>query len=86
MRIVFTLKIDRVLTNADVSRNGLFIGLWTQAEVSLGFIVGCSLSLPKLIQIKGHKFKKSVTKASASLTSYASRPNMSRRGETSGGK
>jgi hypothetical protein len=40
---------------ADVSHNGLFIGLWTEAEVALGFIVACSLSLPKLFQAKRNK-------------------------------
>jgi hypothetical protein len=52
MRIAYTVKIAPVISMADVSHNGLFIGLWTEAEVALGFIVACSLSLPKLIQAK----------------------------------
>ncbi len=78
MRIVFTLRIDEDLSKADVSENALFIGLWTHAETSLGFIVGCSLSLPKLIQTKGHKLRQSFSKA-ASFSS--SRSNLSPRAE-----
>ncbi|KAF2035617.1 hypothetical protein EK21DRAFT_96812 [Setomelanomma holmii] len=65
MRIAFTLKIAPVISQADVSHNGLFIGLWTEAEVSLGFIVACSLCLPKLIQAKGRRFLKALSYASA---------------------
>ena len=70
MRIVFTVKIAPVISEADVSHNGLFIGLWTEAEVSLGFIVACALSLPKLIQAKGSKLKRAMSKASSPFSSF----------------
>ncbi|KAH7125215.1 hypothetical protein B0J11DRAFT_433972 [Dendryphion nanum] len=66
MRIVFTTKIAPVYSQSDVSHNGLYIGLWTMAEVSLGFVVACSLSLPRLIQAKRKKF--------SSALSYISSP------------
>lgn len=65
MRIVFTVKIAPVISMADVSHNGLFIGIWTEAEVSLGFIVACALCLPKLIQAKGRKLKQALSVASS---------------------
>jgi hypothetical protein len=69
MRIVYTVKIAPVFGDSDVSHNGLFIGLWTMAEVSLGFIVACALCLPKLVQAKGGMVKRSVSKASSSFIS-----------------
>ncbi|KAF1928618.1 uncharacterized protein M421DRAFT_5081 [Didymella exigua CBS 183.55] len=57
MRIWFTLNISASLAEADVSWNGLFIGIWTALEVSLVFVVACTLCLPKLIQAKGKKFR-----------------------------
>ncbi|KAF2662147.1 hypothetical protein K491DRAFT_585708, partial [Lophiostoma macrostomum CBS 122681] len=58
MRIVYTTKIENIYTSADVSHNGLFIGLWTEAEVALGFVVACSLCLPRLIQAKRKNFSR----------------------------
>lgn len=69
MRIVFTTKIAPVISQADVSHNGLFIGLWTEAEVSLGFIVACSLCLPKLVQVKGRSLRNAISYASAPWSS-----------------
>lgn len=69
MRIAFTIKIAPVISIADVSHNGLFIGLWTEAEVSLGFIVACSLCLPKLIQAKGKRMRNALSYATWSTNS-----------------
>ena len=65
MRIWFTLAISAPITEADVSWNGLFIGIWTTLEVSLVFVVACTLCLPKLIQAKGKKFRVALSYASA---------------------
>lgn len=65
MRIWFTLNISAVIAEADVSWNGLFIGIWTTLEVSLVFVVACTLCLPKLIQAKGRKFRVALSYASA---------------------
>jgi hypothetical protein len=78
MRIVYTVKIAPVFGDSDVSHNGLFIGLWTMAEVSLCFIVACALCLPKLVQSKGGMVKRPVSKASSSFISRdAARSNVS---------
>ncbi|KAJ4357946.1 uncharacterized protein N0V89_002523 [Didymosphaeria variabile] len=81
MRIVFTVKIAPVITEADVSHNALFIGLWTETECTLGFVVACALCLPKLIQAKGKKLKRAMSKASSPFNSLRSGlSNMSRSG------
>jgi hypothetical protein len=81
MRIVFTVKIAPVITEADVSHNALFIGLWTETECTLGFVVACALCLPKLIQAKGRKLKRAMSKASSPFNSLRSgMSNMSRSG------
>src|SRR5690242_11304588 len=64
MRIWFTLNISGPISEADVSWNGLFIGIWTTLEVSLVFVVACTLCLPKLIQAKGRKFRVALSCAS----------------------
>lgn len=68
MRIWFTLNISADLAEADVSWNSLFIGIWTTLEVSLVFVVACTLSLPKLVQAKGKKFRVAWSCASASFS------------------
>ncbi|KAF3034055.1 hypothetical protein E8E12_002832 [Didymella heteroderae] len=65
MRIWFTLAISAPIAEADVSWNGLFIGIWTTLEVSLVFVVACTLCLPKLIQAKGKQFRVALSCASA---------------------
>ncbi|OAL47158.1 hypothetical protein IQ07DRAFT_634150 [Pyrenochaeta sp. DS3sAY3a] len=77
LRILFTMRIASVISEADVSHNGLFIGLWTEAEVSLGFIVACSLCLPKLIQVKGRKLRESFSWASAPFSALSSKSGKS---------
>lgn len=77
MRIAFTVKIEDVFRKADVSHNGFYIGLWTMIEVALGFVVACSLSLPRLIQAKGRKVKIAITSPFSTLrgTVTGSSPN-----------
>jgi hypothetical protein len=50
MRIVFTIRIAPPIYISDVSYNAIWIGLWSEAEISLGYIVACTLSLPKLMR------------------------------------
>ena len=42
---------------ADVSYNVAWMGLWAYAEIGLGLIVICTLSLPKFIEVKGKKMR-----------------------------
>jgi hypothetical protein len=74
MRVVFTVKIEEVYRKADISHNGFYIGLWTIVEVALGFVVACSLSLPRLIQAKGRKVVNAVTSPFSTLRSVGSSP------------
>jgi hypothetical protein len=71
------MKILEVISKADVSHEGLFIGSWTTAEVSLGFVVACSLCLPKLVQVKGKKLKKALSYASSPFSSTSSKSRKS---------
>lgn len=77
MRIMYTMRIASVISLADVSHNGLFIGLWTEAEVSLGFVVACSLCLPKLIQVKGKKLRNSLSRLTPPFSSLSSKSRKS---------
>ncbi|KAL5120584.1 hypothetical protein ACEQ8H_001603 [Pleosporales sp. CAS-2024a] len=74
---IFTLKIKAVISVADVSRNGLFIGLWTEAEVALGFIVACSLCLPKFVKVKGKKVRDALSHVSSPWSSLGSKSRKS---------
>ncbi|OSS51858.1 hypothetical protein B5807_03940 [Epicoccum nigrum] len=76
MRIWFTLKITDVISKADVSWYGLFIGIWTTLEVALVFVVACTLCIPKLIQSKGKKVKKVLSHAA---TPFSAIPSMVKR-------
>lgn len=42
---------------ADVSYNVAWMGLWAYAEIGLGLIVICTLSLPKFIEVKRKKLR-----------------------------
>lgn len=84
MRIVFTVKIAPVIGEADVSHNGLFIGLWTEAEVALGFIVACALCLPKLVQVKGKRVRYALSYASSPWSALTSRSRKSASFNSSG--
>ncbi|ORY11130.1 hypothetical protein BCR34DRAFT_333400 [Clohesyomyces aquaticus] len=72
MRIVFTIKIAPKLSEADVSQNGLWIGLWSEAEIALGFIVACALTLPKLIKAKSGQISAAFTYLSMPLSLMSS--------------
>ncbi|KAH6639687.1 hypothetical protein C7974DRAFT_305779 [Boeremia exigua] len=76
MRIWFTMNISAAISEADVSWNGLFIGIWTTLEVSLVFVVACTLCLPKLIQAKGRRFRVALSYAS---TPFSAIPGIVRR-------
>ena len=42
---------------ADVSYNVAWMGLWAYAEIALGLIVICTLSLPKSIEVNGKRLR-----------------------------
>lgn len=70
MMIIYVTRLEG--ENADVSYNTAWQALWSYAEISLGMIVTCLLSLPKFIEVKGTKlrgFLSSLTRSFPSLTS-----------------
>ena len=69
-----------------MSYNAAFMGCWAYVEISLGIIVTCSLSLPKLYETKGKKLKNflsDITKPFTSFTSLATLVRSNRHGATS---
>lgn len=72
MRIVYTYRIVHNEAESDVSYNIAWMALWTYAEIALGMIVACTLSLPRLVQAKGGKLSSmfsSLTRPFSSLKS-----------------
>jgi hypothetical protein len=57
MRAVYTMRIIQGGAKADVTYNSVFTALWSYAECTLGIIVACMLSLPKLYQAKGGRLR-----------------------------
>lgn len=55
MRIIYTLYIGR--PNTDVSYNAAWQGFWAYAEISLGLIVTCTLTLPRLVKAKDKQLR-----------------------------
>ena len=55
--LIITYTLRQAGDNADVSWNVGWMGLWAFAEVGLGIIVICALSLPKFIESRGHKLR-----------------------------
>ncbi len=70
MIIVYVTRIWG--TNADVSYNAAWEGLWALAEISFGITVTGTFTLPKFIEAKGTKLRgivSSLARRFASLTS-----------------
>jgi hypothetical protein len=67
MRIVETFRIILNESHADVSFHIAWMGLWSYAELALGIIVACSLSLPRLA--KSTKLKLSSIFSGTSVSS-----------------
>lgn len=57
MRAVYTMRIIQGGDKADITYNSVFTALWSYAECTLGIIVACMLSLPKLWQAKGGRLR-----------------------------
>ena len=70
MMIYYTTLMS--VTNPDVSYNAAWLGCWVYAEVALGIVVTCMLSLPKLVEAKGEKVRKMVSSITRPLHSFPS--------------
>lgn len=57
MRAFYTMRIISGGDAADISYNSVFTALWSYAECTLGVIVACTLTIPKLIRAKGGKLR-----------------------------
>lgn len=53
--IIYTLRMGG--PNADVSYNAAWQGFWAYAEISLGLIVTCTLTLPRFVEAKGKQLR-----------------------------
>ena len=49
-------KLESQGDNQDASYEMAWMGLWSWAEISLGVIVACTLSLPKFVRAKSKEF------------------------------
>ena len=59
-------------TNADISYNTAWAGIWVFAEVSFGIIVTSTLFLPKFIEAEGTKLKNLASSLWRPFTSFTS--------------
>ncbi|KAL8783397.1 MAG: hypothetical protein Q9213_004656 [Squamulea squamosa] len=57
---------------ADVSYNCAWLGFWAWAEISLGIVVTCTFSLPKLVEAKGKNMRIALSNLAKPLTSFTS--------------
>lgn len=58
--------------NADVSYNTAWFGSWVYAEICLGIMVTCTISLPKFVEAKGEKVIKVFQAVISPLRSFSS--------------
>lgn len=56
MRLLYMFRLQSQGNHQDSSYNMAWMGLWSWAEIALGVIVACTLSLPKLVRAKSKEF------------------------------
>jgi hypothetical protein len=71
MLIVYLTRMGGA--DADVSYNAAWMGLWAFAEISLGIVVTCMLSLPRLIEAKGQWVRDALSCMSKPFTFFSKR-------------
>jgi hypothetical protein len=69
MRILYTFRIIREGSEADVSFDIAWMGLWSYVELAIGITVACLLSLPKLAQVRGWKLPPTISRFYKRVTS-----------------
>ncbi|PVI02226.1 hypothetical protein DM02DRAFT_589804 [Periconia macrospinosa] len=67
MRAVYTMRIIEGGEKADVSYNSLRTALWSYTESTLGVIVACIISFPKLWKAKGGRLSAFVSQGAKKL-------------------
>lgn len=81
MIILYASRQSGDLATADISYNVAWLGLWAYAEISLGLIVICTLSLPKFIEVKGVKLRLFLSSISRPFSSKSGSWDRSRRSD-----
>lgn len=69
-------------SNADVSYNTAWLGCWVYAEICLGIIVTCMISLPKFVEEKGGKVVQVFVAVIKPLRSFSSLTTLVRPAKT----
>jgi len=80
MIILYVIRLGE--TNADVSYNSAWQGLWAIAELSLGIIVICTFSLPRFFEARGTMLRNALSSLLQPFTSLRSGTGLSFRTRT----
>jgi hypothetical protein len=72
MRAYYNMRIIHGGDKADISYESMFTAVWSWIECSLGVIVACTLSIPKLVQAKGGSVRTAISKATRKFGSLTS--------------
>ena len=58
MVIYYLLHMAMAGVSADISYNAAWMSLWSYAELSLGILVTCTLSVPKFAEAEGERIRR----------------------------
>jgi spore germination protein GerM len=72
MRLLYMFKLEEQGDNQDSSYEMAWMGLWSWAEIALGIIVACTLTLPKLVRAKSKEFSVLLSSVARPFTSFRS--------------
>jgi hypothetical protein len=69
------MRIIRAGNGADVTYDSMLNALWSYIECTLGLIIACTLSVPKLYQAKGNRIRAIFSELEKSFSSKKSDPS-----------
>jgi hypothetical protein len=72
MRLLYMFRLESQGDNQDASYEMAWMGLWSWAEISLGVVVACTLSLPKLVRAKSKELSSLFSSVAQPFTSFRS--------------
>lgn len=80
MRIPYMFRLQDQGQNQDQSYEMAWMGLWSLAEIALGIMIACTLTLPKLLRAKSKEINSFFTTLSLPFVSLKTlvRTNMTR--------
>jgi hypothetical protein len=73
MRVPYMIKLNNQGKHQDISYEMVWMGLWSWAEIAMGIIVACTLSLPKLFRAKSKQLGFLLSIVTSSFSSLRSR-------------